>query len=144
MTAAAGTVLLFVASGAVIVITVVLVRMATQLMRTATEVERLTRSVNDDLLPRVERVLEQTASELIELCATTEAARRIAQNATKTVETVGEFTTATRHAVTPILHAVEEVGGLFRQVTALALGFKTTLGALGLSGGEQSGRRGRR
>jgi hypothetical protein len=104
--------------------------MAHQLTRTGAELERLTRSLSDDLLPRAERVLEQTAGELVELRAATEAATRVAQGATRVVEAAGEMTAATKNALTPIIGTVGEVGGALRQVTAVAAGFRAALGAL--------------
>jgi len=130
MESTAGIIFLYVASVAVIVLTIVLVRMANQVVRTAGEVERLTRSLSEGLIPRAERVLDQTANELVELRAATESARRVAQGATKTVDAVGDLTAATRHALSPALRAVQEVGGALHQVTALASGFRTAAGAL--------------
>lgn len=130
MTGVAGTVFLLVCSAAVITITVVLVRMAGQLVRTGAELERLARTLGEDLIPRAERVLDQTANELVELRAATEAARRVAQSATRTVETVGEVTGRARGAVLPILEAVESVGDAMRQVTAVSAGFKAAIGSL--------------
>jgi len=130
MTGVAGTVFLLVCSAAVITITVVLVRMAGQLVRTGAELERLARTLGEDLIPRAERVLDQTATELVELRAATEAARRVAQSATRTVETVGEVTGRARGAVLPILEAVESVGEAMRQVTAVSAGFKAASGSL--------------
>ena len=135
MTGTAGTVFLLVCSAAVIVITVVLVRMANQLTRTGAELERLTRSLGQDLIPRAERVLEQTAGELVELRAATETARKVAESATRAVDTVGDITASARNALHPIIGAVAEVGGAMRQVTAVAVGFKTAVGALRRSGG---------
>lgn len=135
MTGTAGTVFLLVSSAAVIVITVVLVRMANQLIRTGSELERLARSLGSDLIPRAERVLEQTAAELVELRAATESARKVAQSATKAVETVGQITTSTKNALAPIIDAVGEVGDAMRQVTAVATGFKAAIGSLRRSTG---------
>jgi hypothetical protein len=43
---------------------------------------------------------------------------------------VGEITTATKNALTPIIGAVGEVGDAMRQVTAVAAGFKAAIGSL--------------
>jgi hypothetical protein len=135
MTGTAGTIFLLVCSAAVIVVTVVLVRMANQLVRTGAELERLARSLGQDLIPRAERVLEQTAGELVELRAATETARKVAQSATRAVETVGDLTESARNALTPIIGAVGEVGDAMRQVTAVAVGFKAAVGSLRRPGG---------
>jgi hypothetical protein len=124
------TVFLVVCSLAVIAVTVVLVRMANQLVSSGAELERLARSLSEGLLPRAERVLDQAQAELVELRAATEAARKVTQAATRAAETVGEITTATRDAISPILVAVREVGDAMRQVTAVAAGFKTALSVL--------------
>ena len=130
MSGVAGTVFLLVCSAAVIIITVVLVRMAGQLVRTGAELERLARTLGEDLIPRAERVLDQTAQELIELRSATEAARRVAQGATRAVDTVGEITSRAQGAVLPILAAGVGGGGAMRQVTAVTAGFKVALGSL--------------
>jgi methyl-accepting chemotaxis protein len=124
------TVFLVICSLAVIAVTVMLVRMANQLVRSGAELERLARSLNEGLLPRVERVLDQTQAELVELRTATEAARKVALTAGRAAEAVRDITTATRDAVSPVLRAVEEIGSGARQVTAMVVGFKTALSVL--------------
>lgn len=124
------TVFLVVCSLAVIVVTIVLVRMANQLVRSGVELERLARSLGEGLLPRAERVLDQAQAELVELRAATEAARKMTLAASGAAETVSEITTRARDAISPILGAVGEIGDAMRHVTAVTAGFKTALSVL--------------
>jgi predicted PurR-regulated permease PerM len=130
MSGTAATVLLLVSSAAVILVTVFLARMIQQLVRTASQVEHLARSLNDDLLPKIERVLDQTEAELVEIKAITRSVQNISASADRVVSTVGDVVVRAQDAITPGLNAVAEFSGYLRQGMAMMVGLKAGLGAL--------------
>jgi hypothetical protein len=130
MTGSAATVLLLVSAAAVIVVSAFLARLIHQLGRTGAEVEKLARSLNEDLLPKIQRVLDQTEAELVEIRAITRSAQSVSATADRIATTVGEIVVRAQDAIAPGLQAVSEFGDYLRQGAAIMAGLKAGLGAL--------------
>jgi len=130
MTSIAGSALLWVVAAAVIVLTYFVARLLRQLGRTAAEVEKLAQGVSNDLLPRVERVLDRVEAELVEVQAVTETARRVTERTDRMAATLGEIVARAQETVNPILDTVADLGATLHQGVALFSGLKAGLGAL--------------
>lgn len=125
----ATVILLAVIAVAVVVLTIFLVRMIQQLVKTAAEVERLTRSLNDDLLPRIERVMGQTEAELVEIRVVTKTAQNITASVERVVGSVTGLVGRVENAIHPAVELAEGVGSYARQGTAVLAGVRAGLAA---------------
>ena len=129
MTGAAGSVLLLVSAAAVGLVAVFLVRLIQQLSRTASEVELLARSINQDLLPRMERVLDKVEVELTAIEGVTESARRVSEGAGRMVGTLEGMAEKARDTADPILDAIAVLAGPLPRGVAIFSGIRAAWGA---------------
>jgi predicted PurR-regulated permease PerM len=123
-------VIIWVGIAAIVVVTVLQAVLVTQLKRTGAEIERLAHTVNVDLLPRAERILEKSEAEMAEVRAVTESLHRITDSADQIVEAVGEFVGRTRDSVEPVIAAVGTIGRPIRQGAAIWTGVRAGLDVL--------------
>lgn len=119
MTFTIADVLLLLIAVGVTIITIVLVRLSAQLVRTAAEVEKAARHLNH-LQPRIERIAEEAESELKALHALTEKADQIAAD----VEGVSSHA---RRLVLPALSSAASIAEPLRYASAALMGAKVGL-----------------
>lgn len=130
MTVSASSVLFIVLAVVAAVATVFIVKLVRQLTRTAAEAERLVRTLNVQLVPRIERVLEQAEGEMVEVRAVTRAASGIVTSADRIIDSVGNVVVQAQETVNPILQAVGDIGTYARQGAAVLAGVKAGLVSL--------------
>jgi hypothetical protein len=126
----AGILLLWVAVVGVIVVAIFVVRLVRQLTRAGAELEQLTHSLNNSLLPRVERLLDKTEAEMAEVRAISLSVQRMADTADQVLGTVGDIVVRARDSVEPVFSAVGTIGKPIRQGAAIWTGVKAGMGVL--------------
>jgi len=119
MTFTFADVLLLIIALAVVIITVVLIRMSTQLVRTATEVEKAARHLNY-LQPKIERIADEAELELRSLQALTTKADQIAAD-------MESLSSQARRFVTPAIASVATIAEPLRYASAALMGAKVGL-----------------
>jgi predicted PurR-regulated permease PerM len=115
-------VMLFVLTAAVVVAVVFIVRLASQITRTAGEAEQLVRQVNH-LTPRIEKILDEAEGELSDLRKLTQASEGI-------VSDVGAITHQTARFAVPALSNVGSLATPLKYISAATTGAKIAMQVL--------------
>jgi uncharacterized protein YoxC len=116
MTFSLADLLLLVLTVAAVVMVVYLIRLGSQLSRTAREIEELVRHVNF-LRPQFERLIEETEQELGDL-------RKLTQRADGIADDVGSITHHASRLALPALANISSLAGPLRYATAALTGAK--------------------
>ncbi len=123
-------VVLVICGVALVILTVYLARMASQLIRTGAALEKLARSLDDSTLPRLDGVLDEAREQLTHVRAVAEAAHRAADGTDRIVGVAGDMADRARDSVSPVFDAVHEFSGHLRQVVAVVAGVRAGLSFL--------------
>lgn len=114
--------LLLIIGAAVVVMMVILIRLSSQLMRTAQEVETAARHIHF-MRPKIERLLEQAEAELSEISSITRKADHIAED-------VNSVTHQLAHVALPAISGLATIAGPLRYAGAALTGAKIGVGVL--------------
>lgn len=106
------------------------VRLAEQLRRTITEVEKVVTVLDDRLLPRTEETLAQTNQAVRDLEATAELFRGVQTRAEGVLAPLGEIVVGVEHAFEPMVRMANESGLDRRRVRAFGVGLRVSWTAL--------------
>lgn len=117
MEVTAGTVFLWVASVVLIVLAILVGRMVVQLRRTLADLSQLARSIHGEIVPRVERTLDEVSPIIAEL-------RDVAERANNVVARAEGIATKTETTVNPILDRVTELTAPLKYGVALLAGIR--------------------
>jgi hypothetical protein len=130
MGGSAGTVFLWVASVVLVILGILVGRLLVQLRRTLMDVGQLTRSLNGDILPRVERTLDEVTPVIAELRGMAESVRELTERTSGIVGTAEGIVAKAQAAVNPILDKISELAGPLNRGAAVLSGFRAGWGAL--------------
>lgn len=102
------------------------VRLAEQLRRTATEVERVVNALDDRLLPRTEETLAKTNQAVRDLEATAELFRGVQARAEGVLAPLGKIVVGVERAFEPMVRTANEFGLDRRRTRALGAGLRVS------------------
>jgi predicted PurR-regulated permease PerM len=111
--------MMFLLTAAVVVAVVFIIRLASQLTRTAGEAEQLVRQVNH-LTPRVEKILDEAEGELSDLRKLTQTSEGIASD-------LGAITNQTARFAVPALSTVGSLATPMKYISAATTGAKIAM-----------------
>ncbi len=121
---------LWIAALGIVVLVAFLVRLLVRIGRTAIEVEQLVSTVRQDLMPRLERTLDQAEAQMAEIRAVTATINRFTADLDRIAVTAGEFTSEAKAILVPVLDQVAEIGRLLQRGTAVLAGVRAGVAAL--------------